>query len=300
MAYVSQRQETSLWNDSTYSLVLIKMLLRSYTIPKGEFGQAIALMQRQIRSFDVSLDDLERLHALMIPLQRQTRWPLTPPVNPQQRALSRVNELSSIMTDPQAPVAVGTNGYLDFGCGDGSITAAVGSALGLVPQRIVGIDLFPQSSVDPNMLYIQAPSNGYIPLNRNIIDFTTAFVALHHVPNAERTIAEFQRISRPDAIVIIREHDVDPIADPTTARFLNLIHAMMMLNGVGEFTLQASDWTSQRQEIVAYMSSIRYRSRSQWDAAFNSAQFQAINYRTYDPQIPNPQRLYYAVYRLTT
>lgn len=288
-------QTNSPWDDPLYRSALAKAVLKNYTVPKQEYRRALAMVEQQIAR--TTGDDFDRLYVLVGSLKQQRQWPASPPVDPIARAQGRVEDLLKVMTDPVAPVAVSTNGYLDVGSGDGSITVAIGQALGLGPERIVGIDIFPQTTVTPGMMYLQARPDGDIPLNSDVIDFTTAFVSLHHVPDANTTIREIRRVSRHNAIVVIREHNVDSSVDTVAAAFLNLIHAMMMLYGIGEFALQTEGHSAQKKEILEYLATIRYRSQAQWDALFQQAGFDVVNHQTYDPNVSNPQRLYYGVYR---
>jgi SAM-dependent methyltransferase len=154
-------------------------------------------------------------------------------------------------------------------------------------------------------------------LDDNRVDLITCFVTLHHVPDLRPILAEFVRILRPGGYLILREHDCKK-ALSLRAKYLNFVHAFMMIARVGEFantsanhTIQkqdevdgksksdATDWKEQKAKIISYTDSIQYRTRDEWEQELKLAGFHLKATFEYDlKESSNPQALFYAVYRL--
>ncbi|CAF1383167.1 unnamed protein product [Rotaria sp. Silwood1] len=174
------------------------------------------------------------------------------------------------------------NAYFDMICRDGLITAEIGE---------------------------------YLADNR--VDLITCFVTLHHVPHLNSMLSEFVRILQPDGYLILREHDCRNERS-LTAKYLNFVHAFMMIAQVGEFAEVAAnhlsqkhnesvvvsesdtiDWEQQKSNIIKYTSSIQYRTRKEWQHELESVGFRLKATLDYKLQASaNPQALYYAVYQL--
>ncbi|CAF3640011.1 unnamed protein product [Rotaria sp. Silwood1] len=177
------------------------------------------------------------------------------------------------------------NAYFDMICRDGSTTAEIGE---------------------------------YLNLTDNQVDLITCFVTLHHVPHLEPILAEFVRILRSGGYLIIREHDCKKVHS-LTAKYLNFVHAFMMIARVGEFAdsrennlkkdevesdddsvCHTTEWKQQKLKIIQYTSSIQYRTRAEWQQKIENAGFRLKATLDYDLKITsNPQALYYAVFQLT-
>ncbi len=155
-----------------------------------------------------------------------------------------------------------------------------------------------------------------IYLDDSRVDLITCFVTLHHVPQLKPILSELVRILRPGGYLILREHDCKK-ARTLLAKYLNFVHAFMMIARVGEFSHVCSnhinqtqdesdddsesdttDWEQQKSDIIKYTSSIQYRTRCEWQKELESVGFRLKATFQYD--LPNPQELYYAIYQLHT
>ncbi len=155
-------------------------------------------------------------------------------------------------------------------------------------------------------------------LASNRVDLITCFVTLHHVPHLEPMLCEIVRILRPGGYLILREHDCKNTRS-LPAKYLNFVHAFMMIARVGEFANASAnhinqeqndfdddsgsdtiDWGQQKADIIKYTSSIQYRTRDQWQQKLEDVGFHHKVTFEYNPKISNPQALYYAVYQLPT
>ncbi|CAF5113636.1 unnamed protein product, partial [Rotaria sp. Silwood1] len=178
------------------------------------------------------------------------------------------------------------------------------------------------SSSDLKEIINRASINAYFDMicrdADNQVDLITCFVTLHHVPHLEPILAEFVRILRSGGYLIIREHDCKKVHS-LTAKYLNFVHAFMMIARVGEFAdsrennlkkdqvesdddsvCYTTEWKQQKLKIIQYTSSIQYRTRAEWQQKIENAGFRLKATLDYDLKITsNPQALYYAVFQLT-
>ena len=107
----------------------------------------------------------------------------------------------------------------------------------------------------------------------------------------------------------MREYDCDN-DHSLTAKYLNFVHAIMMIAQVGEFAdspnhhsneNNANSWAEQKSHIIEYTKTIHYRTCDQWQKELGNAGFgfRAMFYYGTDGS-SNPQKLFYAVYQLNT
>jgi ubiquinone/menaquinone biosynthesis C-methylase UbiE len=150
----------------------------------------------------------------------------------------------------------------------------------------------------------------------NRVDLITSFVTFHHVSQLKETLTELARILRPGGYLILREHDCTN-KHLLSAKYLNFVHAIMMIGGVGEFANSSSNpinknqhvssdhendknaWTKQKSWIIEYTKSIHYRTCDEWQQELGSVGFHLHATLYYGANgSDNPQKLFYAVYQL--
>ena len=156
-----------------------------------------------------------------------------------------------------------------------------------------------------------------ICLEDNRVDLITCLVTLHHVSQINLILLELARILRPGGYLILREHDCKRERS-FTAKYLNFIHAFMMIARVGEFAdasanhlhqnectsnddpeSDTSDWVKQKADVIRYTNSIQYRTRGEWHQELDRVGFRLKAIIDYDINIAsNPQEVFYAVYQL--
>lgn len=164
-----------------------------------------------------------------------------------RRAESRVDDLVSLVRT-FVKVDESTK-FLDFGCSEGSITAALASALSIQPSQAFGCDVFAVKSHEGFQFCM---TDGiHLPYPDAQFPFATALMSLHHVVHFEEAFAELTRVVQPGGILIIREHDCQP---PELAVLLDVMHGMY-----------ASVWADPR-ETEDFCSSYwaHYRSREEF------------------------------------
>jgi hypothetical protein len=117
-------------------------------------------------------------------------------------------------------------------------------------------------------------------------------------------LKELARIIQPHGYLIIREHDCR-LERSSLTKYLNFIHAIMMIAHIGEFSLdyvpksnRVLSWYEEKKNIIQYTKSIQYRTRQQWQQLFESVGFDLLATYDYDMRrTSNPQRLFYALYK---
>ncbi|CAF1013917.1 unnamed protein product [Rotaria sordida] len=205
--------------------------------------------------------------------------------------------------------------YFDLGCGDGTITAGIGTYLGLTKENIFGGDVFEgQNNV---ITFVKLNENqSIINLPSNHVDLITSFVTFHHIAQLEKTLTELVRILRTGGYLILREHDCKNEYS-LSAKYLNFVHAIMMIARVGEFADSPNNynnknqhilddyenttdnWTQQKSRIIEYIKSIHYRTCDEWQQQLKNFGFHLCATLYYGGDgSSNPQKLFYAVYQL--
>ena len=163
------------------------------------------------------------------------------------------------------------------------------------------------STVFPRIIY----------LGNNRVDLITSFVTFHHVAQLKKTLTELTRILRRGGYLILREHDCKNDRS-LSAKYLNFVHAIMMIAGVGEFADCQKDynnghqhdanqngqnnknsWIEEKLRIIEYTKSISYRTCDEWRQELENVGFRHCATLYYGANgSDNPQRLFYAVYQL--
>ncbi|CAF2261582.1 unnamed protein product [Rotaria magnacalcarata] len=163
--------------------------------------------------------------------------------------------------------------YFDLGCADGTITAGIGDYLGLSKENIFGGDVYEEQNEQITHVKINEKQST-IDLPSDRVDLITSFVTFHHIDQLESTLSELVRILRPGGYLIVREHDCKN-EHALRVKYLNFIHAIMMIAKVGEFANSSSNhntknenashedyenntntWLTQKSFIIEYTYSI--------------------------------------------
>ena len=111
--------------------------------------------------------------------------------------------------------------YLDIGCSEGHITAAMVEAIGIPQERAHACDVVPQQ---PQAAFTFTLSNNTdLPYESSSFDFITMFMSAHHFAEAGTMFRETRRVARPGSILLIREHDC---TSESMHIFLDIVHAL--------------------------------------------------------------------------
>lgn len=249
----------TVWSSDYYKRALLNYMLKGYKL-REKYSIITALTG--IVNASINFDDISILKLMISILRVYVKKPVD-----HTRADERVKSILSIL-----PTKV--EYYLDYGCGDGSITSQLGQALRLDSQHTFGIDIHAESN--PNITYLFGGDTG---LKTQSIDLVTAFVSFHHIVDLDGAMKEITRVLKPGGSLIIREHNHD--GSELLRSFLNLIHMFIAIRDHADCDLSA-------------ITSIKYRSSSEWTTYIESFGFKLHKTTTYEGN--NPQKLYYASY----
>ena len=170
------------------------------------------------------------------------------------RANSRVREIMDMIAREGVPVS----SILDVGCGEGSITTAVGKALNLRASRIHGCDVREPASTN-GFTFQHITDNHYrIPYEDEQFPCVLALMSLHHIDHVEDTLTEIRRILRPGGVLIIREHD---LSSPELSPVIDVMH--------GLYARVWSDPPEQPTFCDTYYA--HYRPRAEWTRLIEGA-----------------------------
>ena len=108
----------------------------------------------------------------------------------------------------------------------------------------------------------------------------------------------------------MREHDCRNERS-FSAKYLNFVHAIMLIAEVGEFARPQGDsidndyenttdnWEEQKLQIIDHTKSIHYRSCSEWQQELANVGFRLCATLFYGADgADNPQKLFYGVFQL--
>ncbi|CAF3157115.1 unnamed protein product, partial [Rotaria sp. Silwood2] len=194
------------------------------------------------------------------------------------------------------------NAYFDMICRHGWITAEIGEYLKLNKENIFGGTDYDYQNDKVTFVKVNL-NQSTIDLEDNRVDLVTYFVTLHHVPHLESMLSDIVRILRSDGYLIIRENDCKKVYS-LTAKYLNFVHAFMMIARVGEFAgvgenhlkkdeiesdddsiCHKTEWQQQKLKIIQYTSSIQYRTRADWQQKIENAGFRLKSTLEYDRNV---------------
>lgn len=183
----------------------------------------------------------------------------------------------SVIKNFLPPVLVGGK-YVDFGCGDASITACVAAHYKL--PSCIGVDIVPFPPVRGII-----PATSTREIESNSIDLVTALMSLHHcgAPSMlEIIVADISRIMRTGGRLIIREHDSAQTAE--FFAFMNCIHVCA--------ATQAGE-KLERDNLICH-----YQTAAKWHALMARHGLTLIKYYKYPEN--NHQEIFTASYRKTS
>jgi SAM-dependent methyltransferase len=186
------------------------------------FGmEAVDIMEKGVNEKAGDAQILARLRAAW------WRHPPKKPANQEGRAQARIKEGAAYFEQERAAAKAPGYRYLDVGCSEGSITAAVVAELGLSPEQAIATDVAFQTSPEgkliasPAFLFVQVDGSS-LPFDDATFDLITMYMSAHHFADARAMFAEAARVAKPGARLILREHGR---ADPAASLFYDFAHA---------------------------------------------------------------------------
>lgn len=251
-----------IWRNEVYRRALSNYMIKGYMLRDRRY--TLAAIDKIVRG---DLTDVQMLK-LIVDIVGINPCHESRPVD---RARERTRMIKSLTT------GLRVHRYLDYGCGDGTITQQIGKCFDLPRGNVIGIDV--HHTDNPNITFLGTTINNNYPADGSI-DLITAFVSLHHISDLDNALSRIYRWLRPGGLLIIREHDCG--GDDSLRDYLNLIHAYLSVREYGDC------------DTDALYAGIKYRSFYEWDRILSSVGFSRVRHETY--RTHNPQKLYYASY----
>jgi SAM-dependent methyltransferase len=112
--------------------------------------------------------------------------------------------------------------YLDVGSAEGRITEAVAEVLGLRKRQAVAVDLSCCRHAGPAQFTFIRADASRLPFLDKTFGLVTMFMSAHHFNDPGAAFAEAFRVSKPGALLLIREHGH---GDPSSSLYYDFVHA---------------------------------------------------------------------------
>eukprot|EP00761_Pharyngomonas_kirbyi_P002052 gb/GECH01002056.1/.p1 GENE.gb/GECH01002056.1/~~gb/GECH01002056.1/.p1 ORF type:complete len:460 (+),score=91.20 gb/GECH01002056.1/:1-1380(+) len=221
-------------------------------------------------------------------------------VNNVFRSNNRVIQIKRILDHHEFKNLPKLGNYIDVGCSEGAITAALGSALEYDHNtQVFGCDVVPVSSSEGFQFSLLRPDDQgdfSLPYETNSASLITCLMSLHHMTKPHQMLQEVLRVLNPKGVLLIREHDCDEYGLSLMLDILHGFYAMV--------------WHDPREMDDFREHFAHYRSRQTWNDIITSIGFQIqrtdeaiplgidperLRRKPKDPE-KNPFRYYYEVF----
>lgn len=182
--------------------------------------------------------------------------------------------------------------YLDLGGGNGTVSFAVGTELGLEEENIICADIntwFDDPDRTQKVTYVILDEDKDLPDGKDEefehdgeFQLITCFQSLHHMKNVNGRLISCRRINKKGGAIVIREHDC---INDDMRMLIDIEHCI--------FELVLKEYN--QKFVDSYFAD--YKSKQQWHDIFR-----ALGYKYISTSYPqrfgkfNPTRFYYAMY----
>lgn len=153
------------------------------------------------------------------PLPKKSRPSRLSPLGGREH--SRVADVMDVLESLLVPASKVDFFYLDIGSAEGRITEAVAEVLRLTKAQTVAVDLSDCRHPGASFTFVQADGSS-LPFPDEMFGLITMFMSAHHFDDARAVFAEAFRVSRPGALLLIREHGR---GDPSSSLYYDFVHA---------------------------------------------------------------------------
>jgi ubiquinone/menaquinone biosynthesis C-methylase UbiE len=266
---------------------IIKFLVKKiYNIKESdkEHSNKYSTVDTIVKSNNNDLDIYYNLIPYLISESEKTEF--------EGRGEVRVNQLISLFNSREFKTINKTIKYLDYGGGDGEITAAIARHIKSAKDNTYIVDIEQWFGNIYNTKYIDYLTYGTIttyklPFENDSVNFITCFQVLHHIKDYKKIIEEFYRIIAPGGIIVLREHDC---RDEYDKMLIDVEHSIY------ETTLKRNDKNSMCNYLSEYEA--YYLTRTEWNSLFEEYGFKNIT-RNIDNKLSEPRtaaRYYFDIY----
>ena len=194
------------------------------------------------------------------------------------RSASRIRDISFFMKK--------FTSYLDYGCGDGSITRAVMKHFKLNKDSVYGADIKRYPSMDMN--FISTENGKKMDLQDNSIEFVTVFMVLHHLEDEQqkRALRDIYRVIRPGGRLLIREHNA-LLDNGAFERVIDIVH------DIYDYIIDAEIQWKDNNDYYS-----KYKGYKEWETIIEDVGFKKskVQKRIYRNMNTNPMETYYRLY----
>jgi deoxyribonuclease-4 len=228
--------------------------------------------------FDVSLqaansDSVPQYHAAPLRVGAAHR--------PKSREDSRLIEIKDVLKRELELASKDSRfAYLDVGCGNGNITAAVACALDLPPDRACGCDIKapPEDQPQDNLqngacrYTFSTCSTVKLPYPDASFNFITLYMSAHHFENQDAMLSEVRRVARPNARLLLREHDLPAGRRAESTAYYDFVHALYACT---RMTGAESSEMAPAEFLADYSPGTyaHYRTAREWDVTVSAHRF---------------------------
>ncbi|KAL0234377.1 hypothetical protein PCE1_001413 [Barthelona sp. PCE] len=184
--------------------------------------------------------------------------------NPRSRKNNRAERKAQDFMDRlrEAKISIPAgNTFLDYGCGDATISVELGRMLG--SGSVYAADVRPIAVKGSNLTFLQVYDNK-ISIPDNSVDICTCSAVFHHVENFSEVADELMRVLKPGGTLIIKEHDCHTVF---FAMWLDVMH--------GFYSLVTTDPQEDPLHVEMYHS--YYRPMKAWKAAFLERSYEFLH-----------------------
>jgi ubiquinone/menaquinone biosynthesis C-methylase UbiE len=204
-----------------------------------------------------------------------------------ERSMKRAKDITTMLYNKKDYINTNVGNdtvYLDVGAGNGIITKAVSDVLNIAPCRTYATDIDRWSgknnkAVNIDIIYQYVNKYKFkTTYKSNMFDLVTMFQTMHHVEDLQSMLSEIYRITKPNGLIIIREHNA------SNCDVEMLCHLEHLFYGVLEDNLSIDNFLSDYYGC--------YRSADNFDDLFARKGFRCST--KWFKQ--NPTKCYYAVY----
>lgn len=164
----------------------------------------------------------QKIHSMLFTASRRQKSTLG---ESQERSDNRVQEITDMLFQNIRNFA--PQSFVDVGCAEGSITAALGKDLKTKVENTHGCDVRNLSAHDGFVFSRISETDGVLPYEDASHPLVVCLMVLHHIPEPQKTLSEIYRILEPGGYLLIREHDCDP---ENLAMVLDLVHGLYSMS----------------------------------------------------------------------
>lgn len=146
--------------------------------------------------------------------------------------------------------------YLDIGAASGHLTREIAKMVGA--KEVVGLDVeeWAETNSQDRLDLVKTYDGQSIPMEDGYFDLVSLIFTIHHIPNYKNIIKEAIRVTKPNGVILIVDHDARTLSDKDIIEF---DHKLFMIEKVDSYK-------EYKRSLTNYYS--KYFSMSQMEKMF--------------------------------